>query len=110
MRPSSTRARLGYELTAFVSCYTTAEATYDNKASNIAALPEVLEIDGVTGEETFVLRVATRSTAHLDDFLNRLARIRGVARTKTTIVLSTPFERGGLALDGDGAALAGAAR
>jgi Lrp/AsnC family leucine-responsive transcriptional regulator len=102
--------RLGYELTAFVSCYTTAEATYDDFASNIAALPEVLEINSVAGEETFVLRVATRSTAHLDDFLNRLARIRGVARTKTTIVLSTPFERGGLALDGDGAALAGAAR
>jgi hypothetical protein len=35
----------------------------------------------------------------LDDFLTRLKRIRGVARTRTTIVLTTPFERGGLPVE-----------
>ena len=32
-------------------------------------------------------------------FLSRLERIPGVARTRTTIVLSTPFERGGLPVE-----------
>jgi hypothetical protein len=46
-----------------------------------------------------VLKVVTRSTAHLDDFLTRIKRVPGVARTRTTIVLSTPFERGGLPVE-----------
>jgi len=45
-----------------------------------------------------VFKVITRSTDHLDDLLSRLKRIPGMARTKTTIVLSTPFERGGIAV------------
>jgi len=45
-----------------------------------------------------VLKVLTRSTTHLDDFLARLKQIPGMVRTRTTIVLSTPFERGGFEL------------
>jgi len=57
-----------------------------------------------TGEETYVLKVVTRNTEHLDEFLARAKAIPGMIRTKTTIVLSTPFERGGIALDHQGAA------
>jgi Lrp/AsnC family leucine-responsive transcriptional regulator len=91
--------RLGFELAAFVSAYTTADADYERFHAAVGALPEVAEIHSVAGDEAFVLKVVTRSTAHLDDFLTRLKAIPGIARTRTTIVLSTPFERGGFALD-----------
>jgi len=91
--------RLGYGLAAFVSAYTTADVDYERFSAAVAALPEVAEIHSVAGEESFVLKVVTRSTAHLDDFLSRLKAIPGIGRTKTTIVLSTPFEREGLALE-----------
>jgi Lrp/AsnC family leucine-responsive transcriptional regulator len=91
--------RLGIELTAFVSVYTTSEVRYDAFQSAVAALPEVAEVHSVAGEESFVLKVLTRSTGHLDAFLSRLKAVAGIARTKTTIVLSTPFEREGLPLD-----------
>ncbi len=90
--------RLGIGLVAFVSVYTTPEVHYDSFVASVAALPEVGEIHSVAGEESFVVKVATRSTAHLDDFLSRLKAIAGIARTKTTIVLSTPFERESIAL------------
>ncbi len=90
--------RLGLELMAFVSCYTTPDATYDGFTRALAALPEVGEIHSVAGEEAFVLKVMTRSTAHLDDLLSRLKAVPGMARTKTTMVLSTPFERGGISV------------
>jgi Lrp/AsnC family leucine-responsive transcriptional regulator len=90
--------RLGLELAAFVSAYTTADADYERFHAAVGALPEVAEIHSVAGDEAFVLKVVTRSTAHLDDFLTRLKAIPGIARTRTTIVLSTPFERGGFAL------------
>ncbi len=88
--------RLGLELMALVSAYTTPETKYDEFTGALSALPEVCEVHSVAGEEAFVLKVMTRSTAHLDELLSRLKSVPGMARTKTTIVLSTPFERGGI--------------
>ena len=90
--------RLGLGLTAFVSCFTSAETSYDDFTTAVAAFPEVCEVHSVAGDESYILKVVTRSTAHLDEFLSRLKTTPGIARTKTTIVLSTPFERGGLSL------------
>ncbi len=90
--------RLGFELAAFVSAYTTADVDYERFHARVASLPEVVEIHSVAGEESFVLKVLTRSTAHLDEFLSRLKAVPGIGRTKTTIVLATPFERDGVAL------------
>ena len=91
--------KLGLGLIAFVSAYTTADVNYERFSAGVAALPEVSEIHSVAGEESFVLKVVTRSTAHLDEFLSRLKAVPGIGRTKTTIVLSTPFERDGIALE-----------
>jgi len=93
---------LGLGLTAFVSCYTSAQTDYDRFTAAVSALPEVCEVHSVTGEESFILKVMTKSTAELDDFLSRLKRTAGIERTKTMIVLSTPFERGGITLREDG--------
>lgn len=94
--------RLGLLLTAFVSCYTSAQTDYDQFNDAVMALPEVCEVHSVAGEESFIIKVMTKSTAELDDFLSRLKKIPGIERTKTTIVLATPFERGGITLREDG--------
>jgi Lrp/AsnC family leucine-responsive transcriptional regulator len=91
--------RLGLELVAFVSCYTSPDARYDEFTGRLAEMPEICEVHSVAGEESFVCKVMTRSTQHLDELLSRLKVIPGMARTKTTIVLSTPFERGGIAVN-----------
>ena len=90
--------RLGLELVAFVSCFTTPDCDYESFTRALADLPEVSEVHSVAGEESFILKVMTRSTAHLDALLTRLKSVRGMARTKTTMVLSTPFERLGVAV------------
>jgi Lrp/AsnC family leucine-responsive transcriptional regulator len=89
---------LGLELVAFISCYTAPDCSYDAFTQTLAQMPEILEVHSVAGEESFVLKVMTRSTGHLDDLLSRLKSVKGMARTKTTIVLSTPFERGGISV------------
>ncbi|HYZ16208.1 MAG TPA: Lrp/AsnC family transcriptional regulator [Candidatus Acidoferrum sp.] len=91
--------RVGYELTAFVSAFCAPDLDYDAFTQAAQAFPEIIEIHSVAGDETFMLKVITRSTTHLDDFLTRIKRIPGVARTRTTVVLSTPFERGGLSVE-----------
>jgi Lrp/AsnC family transcriptional regulator, leucine-responsive regulatory protein len=90
--------RLGLELVAFVSCYTTPDAKYDEFTKALSDMPEICEVHSVAGEESFVCKVMTRSTQHLDELLSRLKVLPGMARTKTTIVLSTPFERGGISV------------
>jgi Lrp/AsnC family leucine-responsive transcriptional regulator len=89
---------LGLELVAFISCYTTPDCSYDQFTQTLSGMPEILEVHSVAGEESFVLKVMTRSTVHLDDLLSRLKSVKGMARTKTTIVLSSPFERGGISV------------
>ena len=96
--------QLGLGLTAFVSCYTASDISYDEFLERVSKLPEVCEIHSVAGEEAYVLKVVTRNTEHLDEFLGRTKAIPGMVRTKTTIVLATPFERGGIALDQNSAA------
>ncbi len=90
--------RLGLQLTAFVSCYTSPDCAYDDFTRRLGEMPEVCEVYSVAGEETFVCRVVTRSTQHLDELLARLKATPGMARTRTTIVLSTPFDRGGVTI------------
>jgi Lrp/AsnC family leucine-responsive transcriptional regulator len=89
---------LGLELVAFISCFTAPDCRYDDFTRELSSIPEILEVHSVAGEESFVLKVMTRSTAHMDELLSRLKSVSGMARTKTTIVLSTPFERGGISV------------
>lgn len=89
---------LGLELVAFISCYTTPDCDYSAFTQSLANLPEVVEVHSVAGEESFICKAMTRSTQHLDDLLTRLKGMKGMARTKTTIVLSSPFDRGGIAV------------
>ena len=88
--------RLGLHLIAFVSCYTSPDCAYDDFTRRLSEMPEICEVHSVAGEETFLCKVVTRSTQHLDDLLARLKATPGMARTRTTIVLSVPFDRGGV--------------
>jgi Lrp/AsnC family leucine-responsive transcriptional regulator len=88
--------RLGLQLTAFVSLYTAPDCNYDEFTRALGEMPEVCEVHSVAGEETFICKVVTGSTEHLDDLLARLKAMPGMARTRTTIVLTTPYDRGGV--------------
>lgn len=90
--------RLGLNLTAFISCFTSPDCAYEEFTHALSAMPEVCEVHSVAGEESFVCKVVTRSTQHLDELLARLKSTPGMARTRTTIVLGIPFDRGGVAV------------
>ena len=91
--------RLGLNLVAFVSCYTSPDCAYDRFTRALSEMSEISEVHSVAGEETFLCKVVTRSTQHLDELLARLKATPGMARTRTTIVLSTPFDRGGITVE-----------
>ena len=56
----------------------------------LAAIPEVLEVHRVVGEDCFTLKVRVRDTTALGALLDeQIQRLPPVASTRTTIVLST---------------------
>lgn len=62
-------------------------------ASTLAAIPEVLEVHTVAGEDCFLLKLRARDTDDLSRILKeRVKRIAHVRQTRTTIVLSTQKE------------------
>jgi Lrp/AsnC family transcriptional regulator, leucine-responsive regulatory protein len=51
----------------------------------------VEDCHSVAGDENYVLKVRARTTADLEDLLRRI-REKAEVQTRTTVVLSTPFE------------------
>ena len=83
---------LGYAMNALVGIFLTDSANDDEVAAQLAALDAVEHCWFVAGEETFVIKVRVPDMPSLEQVIGALNRIRGVARTRTTVVLSTRFE------------------
>ncbi|MFF5986150.1 Lrp/AsnC family transcriptional regulator [Prauserella flavalba] len=84
--------RVGLGVTALVGIQPTDTASDDEVAVALGELPEVESCYAVAGDEAFVVKVRVETVDELERTLGRLRRIDGVARTHTTVVLSTRFE------------------
>jgi Lrp/AsnC family transcriptional regulator, leucine-responsive regulatory protein len=85
-------ATLGLGVSALVGLQQGDRGDSDRIAEALRAMPEIEDCWFVAGEETFVVKVRVPDVAALEHTIGALARIRGVARTRTTVVLSTRFE------------------
>ncbi|MGH8960529.1 MAG: Lrp/AsnC family transcriptional regulator [Jatrophihabitantaceae bacterium] len=92
---------LGYAMNALVGIFISDSADTDEVAAQLAALSSVEHCWFVAGEETFVVKVRVPDVAGLEAAIRDLNSMRGVARTRTTVVLSTKFEDRVQAVDQD---------
>jgi Lrp/AsnC family leucine-responsive transcriptional regulator len=83
---------VGLGVTALVGIELNETSDEDSIASSLSELLEVESCYAIAGEEAFVVKVRVATVDHLERTLGRLRRISGVARTRTTVVLSTRFE------------------
>ncbi|WP_046497029.1 Lrp/AsnC family transcriptional regulator [Streptomyces odonnellii] len=56
----------------------------------IEAMPEILEAHHVTGDDCFIIKVATRSMRHLEEVSGRIG---GLGSVTTSVVYSSPLPR-----------------
>ena len=61
--------------------------------ARICEEPDVLEFHRIAGEDCYLIKIRTATSKDLEQLLRRIRSIRGVARTRTTIVLSTELEK-----------------
>jgi Lrp/AsnC family leucine-responsive transcriptional regulator len=79
--------RVGFGLTAFVFVRTSSCGAIDGL---LAAIPEVLEVHDVAGEDCYLLKVRTKDTEELGRLLrDKLKVIPEIISTRTTVVLET---------------------
>jgi Lrp/AsnC family transcriptional regulator, leucine-responsive regulatory protein len=81
----------GLPLTAFVSIKPFDPAAPDDAPGRLAHLPAIEACHSVAGDENYILKVRVASPAALEDMLQEIRAAANVS-TRTTIVLSTPYE------------------
>jgi len=100
--------QLGAGLLAFVYVRTAETVAAGPTEAKLAALPEVQEVHHIAGEDCFLIKVRTATTASLGRLLrDRIGRIEAVRSTRTTIVLETVKEDTSIPLAADAADAAG---
>jgi DNA-binding Lrp family transcriptional regulator len=78
---------LGYSVSAFV-LIELAQGRLSEAVEVMAAIPEVLEADGVSGPQDLICRVVARDTEHLQQLVNQLLSTPAIRRCTSYIVLS----------------------
>ena len=83
--------QIGLPLTAFISIRPIDPSQPDDSPERLSGIKEIESCWSVAGDESYILKVRVPTPTDLEDLL---ARIRAAANvsTRTTIVLSTPYE------------------
>jgi len=82
---------VGLPLTAFVSIKPIDPAAPDDAPERLRQLTAIEACHSVAGEESYILKVRVGAPAELETLLQQIRAAANVS-TRTTIVLSTPFE------------------
>ncbi len=82
---------VGLALTAFVAIRPMDPRQPDDAPERLRDLPQIESCYSVAGEESYLLKVRVADPAALEDLLGRIRSLANVT-TRTTIVLSTPYE------------------
>ncbi|MEO7745344.1 MAG: Lrp/AsnC family transcriptional regulator [Actinomycetota bacterium] len=83
---------VGLGVSALIGLIQSDEALSEDVAAQLAEVHEVEDCWFVAGDENFVVKVRAADVAALEVVVGKLRRVRGVARTRTTVVLSTRWE------------------
>ncbi len=83
--------RMGLPLTALVSVTPFDPSEPDDVPDRLRHVVEIEDCYSVAGDESYVLKVRVATPADLEDLLARIRASANVS-TRTTVVLSTPWE------------------
>jgi Lrp/AsnC family leucine-responsive transcriptional regulator len=82
---------IGLPLTAFVSIKPFDPSAPDDVPERLKEVTAIEACHSVAGDENYILKVRVATPHELEELLARLRSLAGVS-TRTTVVLSTPYE------------------
>jgi len=85
-------AAAGFPVTAFTTL-SIAQGALDVVVDGLQTIPEVVEVHVTTGRGDLLCQILARSNDHLHGTIQSLVALKGVVRTDSQLVLSTPIAR-----------------
>ncbi len=86
--------KLGFDVTAFIGVNLKSASDYRKVLPELQKMPEIIEAHYTTGSYSIFIKVVTRSTRDLHDFLiEKLQSVDGIQSTETFISLERPIFR-----------------
>jgi len=79
-------AILGYPLTAYITTQVT-QRRLDEVAAALASIPEVLQVDGISGQTDLLVHAVAADADDLYRIAGQILEIPGVERTNTALVM-----------------------
>jgi Lrp/AsnC family leucine-responsive transcriptional regulator len=83
---------IGLGVTALIGIAQQAGTEIESVVTALRELPEIESCYFLAGDESFLIKARVGSIAELETLIVRLSRTHGVARTRTTVALSTKWE------------------
>jgi Lrp/AsnC family leucine-responsive transcriptional regulator len=85
-------AAVGLGVTALIGVLLSDAADLEDVGRRLRDVAEIEDCWFVAGEESYLIKVRAANPMGLEKIIGKLNRIRGVARTRTTVALSTKWE------------------
>lgn len=86
--------KLGYDICAFLGIYLDKSSLYDDVATELEEIPEIVSAHYTTGLYNIFAKVICRDTEHLREVLHdKIQKIVGIQRTETFISLQESIDR-----------------
>jgi len=85
-------AALGLGATALIGIQLSDAADHEEVGQLMRSLAEIEDCWFIAGDDSYMLKVRVADVDGLEHTIRRLSGLRGVARTRTTVVLSTKWE------------------
>ena len=87
-------AKLGWVISAFLGIYLDKSSLYDQVATALEGIPEVVNIHYTTGIYSIFIKIVCRDTGHLREILHdKIQKVSGIQRTETFISLEERINR-----------------
>ncbi|NIJ52111.1 Lrp/AsnC ligand binding domain-containing protein [Dyadobacter arcticus] len=87
-------AKLGWDISAFLGIYLDKSSLYEQVATALEGIPEVVNIHYTTGIYSIFLKIVCRDTGHLREILHdKIQKVNGIQRTETFISLEERINR-----------------
>jgi Lrp/AsnC family transcriptional regulator for asnA, asnC and gidA len=81
-------AKLGWDISAFLGIYLDKSSLYEQVATELESIPEVVNIHYTTGIYSIFLKIVCKDTGHLREILHdKIQKVNGIQRTETFISL-----------------------
>jgi Lrp/AsnC family transcriptional regulator, regulator for asnA, asnC and gidA len=86
--------KLGWDISAFLGIYLDKSSLYDEVATELLKIPEVVNIHYTTGIYSIFAKIVCRDTQHLREVLHdKIQKVGGIQRTETFISLEEHINR-----------------